>query len=125
MNEKIFQEVYDIVDEVIPVGWQKRVFYAGYTQGSYSMKYFIDLGNDEYIDCFSLQNVTSSQLLKLFMKIDKVLSKERDRLIGENKWNVLTLIVDSNGEFKAEFDYSDISKEFVSYEERWQKKYLE
>ena len=36
----------------------------------------------------------------------------------------MTMIVTADGDFKSEFDYSDINDNSLEYEESWQKKYL-
>ena len=73
MNENMFQNIFDKLQEVLPQKWDKIVFYASYFQGSYNMKYFIDLGDGEYKDCFSLGNIPNMQLMKLFMDINKII----------------------------------------------------
>ena len=40
MNDKIFQEVFDIIYPVLPAYWKKMVLYVAYTDGSYSMKFY-------------------------------------------------------------------------------------
>ena len=34
------------------------------------------------------------------------------------------MIIDSNGSFKTDFDYNDISDNSISYEKDWKKRYL-
>lgn len=124
MNEKLFQIIFDKLQEVVPVKWNKIVFYAGYTKGSYSMKYYVDMGNGKYIDCFSLDGISNMQLMKLFVSIDKEIAEVRTKLEELEKWNVLTMIIDSNGSFKTDFDYNDISDNSISYKKDWKKRYL-
>ena len=124
MNEKLFQIIFDKLQEVVPVKWYKIVFYAGYTKGSYSMKYYVDMGNGKYIDCFSLDGISNMQLMKLFVSIDKEIAEVRTKLDELEKWNVLTMIIDSKGSFKTDFDYNDISDNSISYEKDWKKRYL-
>lgn len=124
MNEKIYQKIVDALQEVLPDKWERIVFYVNYIGDSYSIKYYVDLGNGEYIDCFELDSISNIQLVRLFVRIDKIISKERDHLDKKSKWNVMTMIVNSNGDFKADYDYSDITENFVAYEEKWKKHYL-
>lgn len=124
MNEKLFQSIFDKINDVLPNQWNRVVFFAGYTKGSYSMKFYVDNGNGEYIDCFSLNNINKPQLIQLFISIDKIISQERNKIDEKNRWTVLSMIVDSNGIMKTEFDYVDISEKAISYEQDWKKKYL-
>lgn len=124
MNESMFQNVFDILIEVMPQDWDKVIFYAGYAEGSYGMKFYTKLGNMEYVDCFSQQEADEEKLMMAFMKIDNVLSPVREQLDDANRWNVLTMMVDSQGHMKTEFDYEDISERMIEYEREWEKKYL-
>lgn len=124
MNEMMYQNIFDAIQDYLPESWAKVVFMAGYTEGSYNMKFYVSEDGKAYVDCFSLKNCTKAQLIKLFMGIDKVISKERKQLSDKDRWTVLTLSVDSNGRFKTSFDYQDISESFLTYEKEWKKHYL-
>jgi hypothetical protein len=58
------------------------------------------------------------------MDINKVLSAERKTLDDKNKWTVMTMIVDADGNMKTEFDYTDISENAIAYERNWKEKYI-
>ena len=122
-ENNIFQNVFDLIQDYLPDGWKKTVLFVGYTKGSYSMKFYAKT-NSKYIDCFSFAGVSKADLIKLFMKIDKVLKAERDKLTGKDKWTVFTMLVDSTGTMKTFFDYDDHSDDMIEYEKKWKKKYL-
>lgn len=124
MDDKLFQAIYDELKNVLPSEWNRIAFFAEYTQGSYTMKYFVDDGKTGYIDCFKLNNVNKSTLIRLFMAIDKIISSERNKLGESQKWNVLSLFIGSDGKINAKFDYTDISENAVSYEQEWKEKWL-
>lgn len=124
MNEKIFQEVFDLLQDFLPQNWTKTILFAGYTDGSYTMKYYCRTGNGTYTDCFSFGGVSRADLIKLFINIDKILSKERALLDDGNKWSVMTMIVNDEGRMKTEFNYDDHSQDMLGYEKEWKKKYL-
>lgn len=124
MSEKVFQEIFDKLQEVIPADWKRIVFYAGYTSGSYSMKFYIDCGDGIYVDCFSQKDINRAKLIKLFMDIDKILVPIRNSLSDDSKWSVFTMLVDEKGNMKTEFDYTDISENLIAYEQEWKKKYI-
>ncbi len=123
--EKIdFTNIFGILQDIVPNEWNKIVFYAQYSQGSYSMKYYVDLGNSEYIDCYNLNGISRSEIIRSFMKIDLELSKVRNGLKDEKKWSVLTFQVDNSGKFRAEYEYRDVSENTIQYFEEWKNKYL-
>ncbi len=124
MNDKIFQNIFDRLQYYLPEAWKKVIYFAGYTEGSYSMKFYIQDEKGEYTDCFHLQGVSKGQLVKVFMDIDKVLSKEREKLDDKHKWLSFTMIVEENGAMKTDFDYEDCSDDVISYEKSWKEKYL-
>lgn len=125
MNSDIFQNTFDLLLDYLPADWDKLIFYAAYTNGSYSMKYFTKSEDSGWIDCFSQKDITRSDLIKLFIKINNSLSKERNDLSDKDRWTVLTMIVDSNGNMTSDFDYTDISDCEIEYERKWEKKYLD
>lgn len=88
------------------------------------MKYYVKIGATDYLDCFELGNIDNLQILQLFIKLDSVISSERSLLQDSEKWNVLSMTVDSEGKMKTDFDYTDISNDVITYEEEWKKKYL-
>jgi len=124
MDNEIFQKVFDKLLPVLPKDWKKLVLYVGYTAGSYTMKYYTSDSKGTYTDCFSQNGANKTQLIKLFMSIDKTLEVERTKLDDKSKWSVLTMIVCSDGAIKTEFDYADISENAIAYEQSWKRKYI-
>jgi hypothetical protein len=125
MNEKVFQDVFDRIQDFLPVNWKKMVFFAGYTSGSYSMKFYVQNNDNEgYVDCYNLPDTSRAELIKLFMDLDRVLSESRKALSEKNRWTIFTMTVKEDGNMKTEFDYGDHSEDLISYEQEWKKKYL-
>lgn len=124
MDNKVFQDIFDILQPVLPKEWKKFLLFIGYTEGSYTMKYYTCNDSGVYIDCFSQKEVSRAQLIKVFMSIDKLLSPERKKLDVEHRWTVMTMIVSADGSMKSEFDYKDISESAIQYEREWESKYL-
>ena len=122
MDEKIFQEIFDQLEETLPEDWEKLAFYAEYAQGSYSMKYYVKRAGLDYRDCYGLEK--SEQRYHRFMKIDRIISPVRNALAEEKRWNVFTLLVEKDGTFLAEYDYDDVSDNSIEYARRWKEKYL-
>lgn len=124
MDDKVFQDVYNILAEYLPDNWDRLVFFAGYTKGSYSMKYYTKVGNDAFVDCFSVPGVSKAKLIKSFMDIDSVLSISRNEL-GNQAWTIFSMVVNCDGTMKTYFEYEDHSEDMVAYENEWKKKYLQ
>ena len=124
MNELDYQAIFDVLQDVLPPVWEKVVFYAEYTEGSYSMKYFVNINGGSFVDCYQLKEFSKAQIIKVFMNIDKMISPIRSQMEKGKRWNVFTLIVDASGKFRTEFDYADISENTISYHEAWKDKYL-
>ena len=125
MNNDIFQKVFNLVQPFLPESWNKMVLYVGYTVGSYSMKFYTCDSQGIYTDCFNFKEISKAKLIQLFMSVDKLLAPERRMLDEKNKWSVMTMIVDSEGNMKTEFDYADINDNTIAYEQSWKKKYIQ
>ena len=117
--EKILDELLDMV----PTKWDEIVFYAEYTQVSYSFKYFVK-SDSKYIDCFDIQGVTEDKLLQKFMKLDEIIRPSRADLSAKNKLIVMTIVFQNDGNFKTDFDYADVSENSIEYFQKWKVKYL-
>ncbi len=124
MEDKLFQRIFGVLEPVLPKYWKKLVFFAGYTEESYTMKYYVKDDKDKYTDCFEQNVISRAQLIKIFMDINKMIMVERGKLDDKSKWSVMTMIVDADGNMKTEFDYSDISEDSIGYEQNWRKKYI-
>lgn len=124
MNNEIFQKVFDMIQPLLPKEWKRMVLYVGYTTGSYSMKFYTSDKDGLYTDCFSQKGINRAQIIKLFMEVDKVLASERKSLDDKNRWSVMTMIVEADGNMKTDFEYNDISESAISYEQNWKNKYL-
>lgn len=121
MNENIYQNVFDTIQDFLPDNWCRIAFYAGYTEGSYIMKFYVDSGCG-YDDCFNI--CSDFELIKLFKSIDKILSAERKKLDRKNMWTVFSMFISSSGDFNTKFDYVDISENSIDYENHWKEIYL-
>lgn len=124
MGDSIFQSIIDILTDILPAKWERLIYRADYAEGSYSMKYYVDLGDKKYTDCFKLGTPSKSQILATFRKLNTIIAPDRQTLSSKEKWSVMTIKIEPSGKFKADFDYTDISERPISYQESWEKKYL-
>ena len=121
MNEEIFGKICELLEACLPKNWSEVFLFAGYSKDSYSMKYLFKTDSGILTDCFNLPAVTDDEIIKLFAKLNDILSKERSALEGKNKWSVLKLTIKRDGAFNADFDYTDHSEDMLSYEIEWEK----
>ena len=124
MKNVSYQSIFNILQEILPDNWHKVVFYAEDGESSYSMKYFVDFGDGQYIDCFRLKGITKQDIIKAFAVIDSQIMPIRKELSKKDTWTVMTLVVDENGNFKADYEYKDISEDLVGYYNGWKNRYL-
>ena len=124
MKDIPYQSIFNTLQEVLPDDWHKVVFYAQYGKNSYSMKYFVDSSDGVYTECFKLKGISKKDIIKAFAVIDSQIMPVRKELSKKDTWSVMTLIVDDEGNFKADFEYEDISEDSIGYYQRWKEKYL-
>ncbi len=122
MKEISFQNIYNILQEVITIDWKKIVFYAEYSEGSYSMKFYVKNMSGKYIDCFSLEGVTDMEVIKIFKQVNKEIQPVRE-CETNNIWNLLTMIITDDGDFKAHYEYENVNY-MIDHKEKWMQKYL-
>ena len=117
INEEIFNEIQDY----LPEKWDKVIYWALYTNDSYSMKYFVKQ-DDKYIDCFDLYE--DEELIDLFIKLDEIIQNYKAKLKEFDRWTSMVLEVNSDGSFKTNYDYADLNDMIIEYEEKLKKEYL-
>ena len=125
MNHDVeFQEIFDKIEEFLPVDWSKVIFYAEYGVNSYSMEFYAAKEGGEYIKCFALPGVNRVDLLKLFQEINLLIKKKRDAAASGKLWSNMTMKVEHSGAFKVDYDYTDLLENAYEYKNLWKEKYL-
>lgn len=122
--ETIYQDIFDVIQEILPDDWKKIILYAQYSEDSYSMKLFVDKGNNAFIDYLTEYFDKRQLLFDAFGKIDGLICLVRDKLPQKDKWYVMTFIVDADGGFNAKYDYTDVSDNRIEYYKKWKKQYV-
>ena len=121
MNEIIFQKIFDEVDGFLPEKWNKLILYLEYMEGAYSFSFYLKLG-EAYVKCYDLPDIEEDAIMSAFSRIDKFVDKERK--VSSESWTNMTMIVTSDGEMHADFDYTDLSEGSYKYKKDWKAKYL-
>ena len=118
----VFQGVFDEVSKYLLPEWEKLVVYLEYGAASYSFSFYVKT-QDKFVKCYDLPGVSEDELLDSFSRIDEMVSMERKAETG-NLWSNMTMVVDSDGRMKTDFDYTDLSQEAYRYMLEWKDKYL-
>ena len=124
MNRNTVEYIFQIIHSFLPKSWQRVILRVDYTEGSYSMKFYVKNQDGNYIDCYHLPNASNSQFIKCFVKINKALADERKLLENDKLWNIMTLAIAPDGCFNVDYDYTDIGDSMISYQKKWEAAYL-
>lgn len=122
LNNKIYQMIYDELFKYLPISWERLIVYLEYGEDSYSYSFYVK-ENGEYTKCFDMENVSEDMLYSSFAKIERMVSAERCKQ-NDGLWSNMTMIVESIGRMKTDFDYTDLSAGNYQYKKNWKKKYL-
>ncbi|MDE6834011.1 MAG: antitoxin YezG family protein [Ruminococcus sp.] len=125
MNDISYQNIFSIIEKILPENWNKIVLYVQYDKISYSIACYVDNGNGKYIDYFDMPEVSNDLINNVCSEIDREIYPERRKLSKEQKWYVMTMKVSSDGKFSVEYDYNDVSGNIIEHFIEWKKKYLE
>lgn len=119
----IFQKIFSAIEPLLPNGWEEMWYCADYEQDSYSMRFYVRIG-DKINQLSQCDGMSQTVVINKAIEIDKFLAPHRNMLSEQNRWNVLTMVVDNTGHFYVEYDYTDITDRYFEYIELWEKKYL-
>lgn len=121
MEGNTFQRIYDMIEDLLPDEWEELFFYAMYEHDSYSMRFYVRRG-DDVRHMSNIEGIQQKVVIDRAMKIDRFLQVERNSL--SDPWRTLTMVVDNNGKFFVDLDYTDFSERYLEYIEVWEEKYL-
>ena len=123
-NGEIRRKVYDALKPLLPAPekWQRVIFRADYAEGSYGMKYYVEMEDGKVVDCFSFPDLSASTVTDVFIDInDSILSECRNRLPEEDRWSVIIITINRDGSSQVELEYVDLSEQVVSNIVNWEK----
>lgn len=129
--EQLFQKIASKIYEIIPEDWDKvylfsqvnehasEVYFYYYPKGKSKPIYLFDI-----IELFEYEEKEFDQLRYDLVNYFEELWQEF-RNNGQEEWTNLTLILESTGKFKVDYDYTDLS-DVDDYEQQliWEYKYL-
>lgn len=125
MNEKIYGIIANEILKITSSNWKEIIFYGEFGEGSYEFEYYVNLGDNKFVKCFNLKDVSMMDILNLFKNINNIISEERKKISKDKLWTNCTLKFNKEGRFKMDFDYTDLSQNSYVYHEVWKYKYLD
>lgn len=121
MKDSIYQEIYNVIEPLLPKDWEKLILYIEYGMASYNMSFYVGRKNN-MVKCYNLPDLTEKEILEAYAQIDKIIAPERK---GElEKWTNLTMVVEDDG-FHVDLDYTDLSQGSYDYKKKWKRKYID
>lgn len=121
MESTYYQNIYDYIDPTLPENWQRIVLYAAFRDESCEIKYYVK--TDKYIDCFILTD-DHKNLLQIMRSLYQTISDERNNFDTNEKWKLITVIIESDGTVNSYFDYSDDFWQNPKFMDQWTHSYL-
>lgn len=124
MNTDIFQIIYSEIRTFIPEKFEKIVFYGENSTEHYCYEFFVLIDNEKWLKCYDIQNVDFEDLLKTFDAIDNVVNELKTSNPVENNWDIITITIDRDLKFHADYVYKDSQFDKLIFESEWKNKYL-
>ena len=125
-----FELIADKLQDILPQGWNKVVFYAEVTDDSYEMFYYVFTSeSDKPIQCYDLpdlSDIDEDQIDNIFEELYEPLREERSALVtdGKEPWTNYTLVLTADGHFKVDYDFTSLEDGGYEYLKNWKAKYL-
>lgn len=117
----VYQQISDEIIKVLPNNWQKVCLFGTLSQSSYEFFFYVKV-NNEYVQCFSLENVSNikrNEVSKVFRRLYDVLKSDKMVLSS----NGFTFVMTADGKFHVDYEYNEIDN-IIAYTNTWKKKYL-
>ena len=122
ISESVYQAIYDEIRQYLATDWEKLIVYFEYGEASYLISFYAKYGS-EYVKCYDLPNVLEDDLVNSFVKINDIVSAERNKEESQI-WSNMTMVLDSTGNVHIDYDYTDLSNGTFQFKKEWKKKYL-
>lgn len=122
MDNTIYNEITKNLVTVLPENWDKVCLYCQITNDSYEFFFHVKVEGN-YIQSFDLEKsykISRKELRECFKKLNDVVKPEYE----EKKFYVMTFILEKNGKFSTEYEYTDYSERSLDYKKSWKEKYL-
>jgi len=131
---KLYREIAETVNEMIPEEWEKFYFYAQISESGGGTYFFYNTPESKQSFHYSVKIPFNYAINKEEFKKNKrklfALSDELRNIFKENQqelWYSFTLSLESNGKFKMHYDYTNWFNTEYSFSDQmiiWKNKYL-
>ena len=122
MPDVSYQNVLNIILPSLPENWIKIVMFVSFTEDVCDLKYYLRDNRNQYADCFQFCT-DQDNLLNILAQLHREITGIRDQLSANDRWTSMTLCIEADGSFNADYDYSEASVEAAYYDE-WKRRYL-
>ena len=111
--EHLQNELKDFLVSMIPVPWERIVFWAKYSKSGSSVRFGfkeketgVVVPMDFFFDRYESYPIKKMDIYKNQYLFTKIINEAYLKQYGENReWSTFTLIIDKDGEFKTEFNF--------------------
>lgn len=130
--EQIYQEVADLLMEMIPEKWREIFLYAEMSEGMQTIffYYYPDRKTESVyslhlVNLFNLDEqiwrALEDELFETFARLYEAFRKAEQKL-----WTNLTFVLKQDGQMRVKFDYDEITTiEPLEKLEKWKEEYLQ
>ncbi len=129
--EAIYQEFANKFVEIIPVQWDRIVFFSEVEEGANSIHYVFYESTTKQVkeaETLTSEYGMNKKKRKLYsLDFSRLVTKLQNAFVEESleKWNLVTFILESTGNFKLDFEYVDLElSNVITRRNEWEKKYL-
>lgn len=131
--EKLYQEIAEGINEIIPTEWEKVYLYAEILDDSTEVFFYFNMPqNEEYIYSHNIPerfNVSEDIYDELLFELHDLFEDLQKEFKENNSgvWTNLTLILESSGRFSIDYNYDDVIESDLNGSQRqivWEYKNL-
>jgi uncharacterized protein (TIGR01741 family) len=115
LNE-LYGKIAENLNKTIPENWDKVIMYGEVSEGASEVFFnYYPVGSKESVYSHNIPdlfNVSEDEYRELLLQLINNLEELQDIFIqnGQEPWTNLTFILESNGKFKIDYDYTDLSE---------------
>ena len=112
-----YQKIYDLISSCLIDDWNRIVIRCVRWTGSLDTIYYVRDSLGSYRSCYEI-DFPQNEITETLVNISELLDADKEC------WHVLTVVIDSTGDFHAEADYSGDLDELDVFEHGWKETYL-
>ncbi len=110
MTDISYNKLFEAVAASLPENWCSVKIIASFKGESCDIRYEAMCADGTWRDCFSLSR-DKYQLFQTLTTLHEEIAYSRNQLSGADKWNAATVMIEADGNFRSDFDYSEQKEE--------------